>query len=167
MPAVIEVAFVAESPPKLDSGRYFYFEQVRKGDSLFWETMKTLYPNDYPQSGPPRDRKREFLERFRGDGFYLLDAVDEPLGDVTAARKRHHIRLSLPRLCGDLRSVCAAGVKVVLISATVYDVCAASLKVEGFNVINNEMIDFPGTGGQRKFRGKLKDTLQQNGVHVG
>ena len=164
-PAVVKAVFVAESPPKLDSGRFFYFEGVFKGDSLFWETMKTLYPNDCPQSGPPRHRKREFLNRFRDDGFYLLDAVDEPLGQLTAAGKRERIQESLPRLCQDLREVCAGGAKVVLISAPVYEVCAASLRAQGFNVINDEMIDFPGSGGQRKFREKLKNALLKSGVH--
>jgi hypothetical protein len=29
---------VAESPPKAESERFFYFEAVAKGDSLFWES---------------------------------------------------------------------------------------------------------------------------------
>lgn len=159
-PKTIKYLLVAESPPSADSGRFFYFENVTEGDSLFWQTMKALYPMDcLIDDPPPRHRKREFLKRFHGDGFFLLDAVEEPLGKATPGEKRRRIRASLPRLIEDLRATCGAGTKVILISAPVFDVCAAALASEGFNVANDEMIDFPGSGGQRKFREKFARAL--------
>jgi hypothetical protein len=163
-PPRIRYVLVAESPPQAASGRFFYYEDVTEGDSLFWETMKVLYPDDYRASDPPRHRKREFMGRFRDDGFYLIDAVDEPLGDAPSAEKRRRIGESLPRLCRDLGDVCAGGAKAVLISAPVYDACAAALRAEGVDVINEEMIDFPGSGGQRKFCEKLTRLLLQHGA---
>jgi hypothetical protein len=155
-PHSIKYLLVAESPPTEGSGRYFYFEDLSEGDSLFWQTIKTLYPDDFPPSAPPpRHRKREFLERFRADGFFLLDAVEKPLGEASSAMKRRLIRDSLPRLKGDLRAACGTGTKVILISAPVFELCAAPLAADGFNVVNDEMIDFPGSGNQRKFRQKF------------
>jgi hypothetical protein len=161
-PHAIKYLLVAESPPTEGSGRYFYFEDVSEGDSLFWQTIKTLYPDDCPPSAPPpRHRKREFLERFRADGFFLLDAMEKPLGEASPAMKRRLIRNSLPRLKGDLRAACGTGTKVILISAPVFKVCAAELAAAGFNVVNAEMIDFPGSGGQRKFREKFARALAE------
>ena len=163
-PKQIKCVLVAESPPTVESGRFFYFEEVSRGDSLFWETMKALYPKDCPQSGYPRHRKREFLERFRDDGFYLLDAVDSPLGKASRMIKCQRIRQSLPRLQRDLREVCAADTKVILISSPVYEVCADNLRAQGVNVINDEMIDFPGSGCQRKFRDKFSRLLSKHEI---
>lgn len=159
-PHAIKYLLVAESPPTEGSGRYVYFEDVSEGDSLFWQTIKTLYPDDCPPSAPPpRHRKREFLERFRADGFFLLDAVEKPLGKASPAMKRRLILDSLPRLKGDLRAASGTGTKVILISAPVFEVCAAALTADGLNVVNVEMIDFPGSGGQRKFREKFARAL--------
>jgi hypothetical protein len=155
-PLKVRYLLVAEAPPKAESGRFFYFENVSDKDTLFWETMKALYPRDMPSSGYPRHRKREFLIRFRDDGLFLLDAVEEPLGRVTSALKRRRIRESLSRLHDDLRRLSDKETKIVLISAPVYEVCAAPLKAAGFNVINEEMIDFPGSGCQQKFREKFR-----------
>lgn len=124
--------------------------------------MKVLYPQDCsPDAPPPRHRKREFLERFKRDGFFLLDAVEEPLGDVSSGEKRRRIRHALPRLIENLRAVCGAETKVILISATVFHECATVLTTKGFPVINDEMIDFPGSGGQRKFREKFIRALRR------
>jgi hypothetical protein len=155
-PKAIKYVLIAESPPTAESGRFFYFEDVAEGDSLFWQTMKALYPKDCPtEAPPPRNRKPEFLKRFKDDGFFLLDAVEEPLGKASAGEKRRRIRGCLPRLIEDVRSACGAGTRIMLISAPVFEVCAAALSSEGFNVVNDEMIDFPGSGNQRKFREKF------------
>ncbi len=42
-PKQIKYLLIAETPPKLDSDRFFYFENVDRQDSLFLETMKLLY----------------------------------------------------------------------------------------------------------------------------
>ena len=44
-PETIKYLFVAETPPKTNSERFFYFENVMEQDSLFLETMKVLYPD--------------------------------------------------------------------------------------------------------------------------
>lgn len=160
-PRSVRYILLAESPPRADSGRFFYFEDVSEKDTLFWETMKTLYPDECPPTGYPRHRKREFLERFQADGFYLLDAVEEPLG---AKGKQKRIQEALPKLLQNLKAECKPNTRVVLISAPVYEVCATPLKTAGFNIINTEMIDFPGSGGQRKFREKLARLLKSSSV---
>ncbi|MBU1674320.1 hypothetical protein KKA85_00915, partial [bacterium] len=69
-PSVVKTALIAESPPQDGSGRFFYFEDVTVGDSLFLELMKALYEAARGNTKAVRKRKAEFLRRFRDDGFY-------------------------------------------------------------------------------------------------
>ena len=43
-PKKIKYLLIAETPPKSNSNRYFYYENVKEKDSLFLETMIVLYP---------------------------------------------------------------------------------------------------------------------------
>jgi hypothetical protein len=115
-PDQVKLLFVAEAPPAYDSGRFFYFEAVEEADTLFLEMMKVLYPKkanfvegiDNRNTGfkarQVRNRKAEFLELFKRDGFFLLDAIDEPMpGNATTKTKEDKIRSSLPQLRDNLR----------------------------------------------------------------
>jgi hypothetical protein len=165
-PEVIKFLLIAEAPPRVEAKRFFYFEDVQKHDSLFWETMKVLYLGDCSVTKSLRRRKREFLEKFRNDGFYLLDATDTPMEDRRPAKKRERIEESLPSLIEKVRNVGSEDTKIILISSAVYNVCYSCLKSEGFNVINESMIDFPGPGRQKEFRKKLSALLQRHGWEV-
>ena len=106
-PDHIELLFIAEAPPANDSRRFFYFVPVDIGDTLFLEMMKVLYPKkakfvEYDGNGKPgfnakqvRNRKAEFLEKFKRDGFYLIDAVDEPM-PKNATTKMKEERSAVP-----------------------------------------------------------------------
>ena len=86
-----------------------------------------------------------------------MDAVDVPIPHGSSKRKA--VREALPRLKADLKRLCAKPeIKIILVSKSVYSVCD-DLKKDGFNVINNEMIDFPAFGRQGRFRRKLKSLL--------
>ena len=50
-PAAVRVLLIAEAPPAYDSGRFFYFTDLRQQDTLFLEMMKTLYPLEVGFSG--------------------------------------------------------------------------------------------------------------------
>jgi len=170
-PKVIKFLLIAEAPPKVESKRFFYFEDVQKYDYLFLETMKVLYPDDSDikngNTKSIRRRKREFLERFEKDGFYLIDASDEPIKDKSKSAKRKQIEKSLPSLIEKVRSLVLEDtkmdVKIILISSTVYEVCYKRLKEEKrFNVINAYPVPFP-IGWQKEFREKLSELLRRYG----
>lgn len=154
-PGLVRVAMVAESPPRDDSGRFFYFEDVDVGDSLFLELMKALYADAHGDAKTVRRRKAEYLERFRDDGFYLIDASQEPIAGESRAVKARFIRAGLDQLQRDLVEIQHEDLKVVLISSLVYEICCVPLRQAGFNVVNAEMIDFPGFGRQREFQIKF------------
>ena len=161
-PKVIKYLFIAEAPPKINSLRFFYFENVDKYDSLFLETIKCFYPEEVKDIDTPtiRKRKAKFLEKLKADGFYLIDSVDEPFErKPTPKQKEKIIRHEQPQLLSKVKSLCCSETKIVLVAATVFNSNYKYLLENGVNVINKGMIDFPGSGGQRKFKEKIMNLL--------
>jgi hypothetical protein len=161
-PGTIEYLLIAEAPPKTDSNRFFYFENVMEQDSLFIETIKVLYPKE--TSGVDirqlRMNKRSFLMMFQNDGFYLIDSLKNPFEEKYSPRQRMNlIKCGQENLMKRMKLIINDKTQVILISATVYKANFSFLLQQGINVINKELIDFPGSGGQAKFREKLKRLL--------
>jgi hypothetical protein len=183
LPDQIKLLFIAEAPPAYDSERFFYFEQVDRGDTLFLEMMKVLYPNkahfdEFTGNWKTgygakwvRPRKPQFLKLFSGDRLYLIDAVDEPMPkNATPKVKEDIIRNSLRQLkakLDELGKLCNDRIlQVILIGAPVFNVCAAELTKSGVRILNNEMINMPAQGGMREFRRKLHELLKSHQVET-
>src|SRR5271163_3297326 len=179
-PASLKLLFIAESPPALKSGRFFYFVSLTDGDTLFLEMMKVLYPIDTgfnERSGyrkPDlrakyiRQRKKEFLEKFKSDGFYLIDASERPMpADADNSIKTRIIRAALPSLRKKTRDLCSRGsVPVIVIGSPAYSVCAEALKKDGLRVLNEEMVNHPSKGGQRLFRRKVHKVFRKFAIRT-
>jgi hypothetical protein len=175
-PATVRVLFIAEAPPAFRFNRLFYFEGLRDGDALFLEMMKTLYGAEVgftengfsPGSSAEgiRSRKSELLARFMREGYFLMDASEEPMPDrASSSQKLALLRASVPRLIARLKEFAIDNdTPIVLIGAVTYSACAQSLMNLGFKVMNEAMIDHPARGGQLRFRQKLRCTLQRNFV---
>jgi hypothetical protein len=173
-PATVRVLFIAEAPPAFRFNRLFYFEDLRDGDTLFLEMMKTLYgsavgftENGFSSGSSAegiRRRKSELLARFMHEGYFLIDASEEPMPDrASSSQKLALLRASVPRLIIRLKELSIdKNTPIVLIGGVTYSACAQSLTNLGFNVINEAMIDHPARGGQLRFRQKLRYTLQRN-----
>lgn len=160
--STIKYLLIAETPPKSDFNRFFYFENVKDQDSLFLETMKVLYPEKTKNVVTKTIRKdrKEFLERFKNDGFYLIDSLEFPFEeDYTPSQKVKLIITGQNDLLEKIRKQCTKTTKVILIAATFYKANDKFLRTNGVNIINQESIDFPGSGGQRKYREKMKRIL--------
>jgi hypothetical protein len=161
-PDRINYLLVAEAPPKVDSNRFFYFEDVMEQDSLYIETMKVLYPTD-ALTVPTIDvrlKKKNFLERFKKDGFYLIDSLIEPLEEALSPTKKiQRIRQGQQELLKTINSMVSKKTKVILVSATVYKANYEFLRKSCVDVINKELIDFPGSGRQKKYREKMTTLL--------
>ena len=100
-PANIKVLFITEAPPAEERQRYFYYEHVRRGDSLFMEMIKVLFTEEVEAFETVKTIRREktyFLERLQEEGYYLMGAVDQPLPGKTAAARTHIYRKNLPAL---------------------------------------------------------------------
>jgi hypothetical protein len=173
-PATVRILFIAEAPPAFRHNRLFYFEDLRDGDTLFLEMMKTLYgsavgftENGFSSGSSAegiRSRKSELLARFMREGYFLIDASEEPMPDgASSSQKLALLRASVPRLIVRLNEFAIdKNTPIVLIGGVTYSACAPSLLSLGFHVMNEAMIDHPARGGQLRFRQKLRCTLQRN-----
>ena len=160
-PDLVNVALVAESPPSRESGRFFYYEDVLTGDALFLEVMKALYDDARGDAKATRKRKPEFLRRFRDDGFYLLDASSESIAGQNRTIKVRFLRNGFGQLQRTLIEIQHPDLKIVLISALVFEICCSPLRQGGWNVLNSEMIDFPGSGRQKEFQAKFGRVIER------
>jgi hypothetical protein len=154
-PKHINVLIIAEAPPcALD--RFFYFEDVKKQDSLFLEIMGVLYPEKkeaYLKSGRDTSLKKDLLETFQSDGFWLLDLSEIPTSLLNSSLE-NCVSSLIPKLEKDINE----STSVILIKSNVYDTCYMPLKSKGYKVIN-ERLPFPGSGQQKVFREKFRTAL--------
>lgn len=161
-PDKIKYLLIAETPPKLDSNRFFYFEDVTEQDSLFLETMKVLYPDqtlDFPTK-TIRAQKAHFLQNFKRDGYYLIDALEQPFEEsYSTSQKIKLVERGQKELLNKIQSLLEVDTKVILISAPVYRANYYFLRQNNVPVINEDLIDFPGSGGQKKYREKMQHLL--------
>lgn len=155
-PKAIRVLIIAEAPPcALD--RFFYFEDVKKQDSLFLEIMAILYPDQkeqYLSSGRETGLKQDLLQRFQSDGYWLLDLCEIPTSIVDGPSHAH-----VQSLLKKLEKLVNKNIPIILIKSNVFDACFEALKANGYNVIN-ERLPFPGSGQQGKFREGFRRALQ-------
>jgi hypothetical protein len=171
-PEPLRLLFIAEAPPAYKVNRLFYFHDIKTGDALFLEMMKVIYGAFIgfsetegflkPMSVKDvRGRKPELLKRFVSDGYFLIDASERPMPDgATASAKLALLCQSLPGLKIRVKALLEEQrVPIVLIGGVTHDACFGPLKDEGYNVINEEMINHPARGGQLLFRKKLRATL--------
>jgi len=128
-----QVLFIAEAPPN-SIDRYFYFEDVEKGDWLWIGLMKVLYAQDWKETKEERKRKRWWLARLRDDGFQLIDAVTEPI-EGKSLKRVSRIKLNTDRLLRVIREISPK--QIVLIKKTVHDALFEELKAAGLPVINS------------------------------
>lgn len=166
-PKAIKVLFITEAPPMVERNRYFYFEHVRKGDSLFLELMKVLFPEEveaFETVKSLRVEKQYFLERMQEEGYFLMGAVDTPLPDKTTAARASIYREHLPALINAILKIASPSTPVVLISTVVFRAIGALLKASGFNVVHQEPIAYPNSGQQVNFRRKIKPLLSNKGL---
>jgi hypothetical protein len=164
LPENIKLLFITEAPPTPDRNRYFFFDQVRQGDSLFLETMKVLFPEEvgaFDTVKALRAEKVYFLERFQSAGFHLIHATDTPLPNTTATERRNTYKKHLPALKKQIDTLAGKSTPVILVSAVVHEACFEGLQEAGYKVLNDTMIEFPNSGQQINFRRKLAALLSK------
>jgi hypothetical protein len=166
-PQHIRMLLIAESPPPsahIQSSRQFYYsERIRKDDRLFTNTIRALYPEtiDLPEADLEQ-QKETWLNRFRDDGWYMIEALEESQKhEVTKAQRQERIRQSVPRLIERVTGLAEPGTKIILIKSNVFDAAAGPLRQAGFNVLNTGLVDYPGHFNQRAYRDKLAALAKQ------
>lgn len=161
-PKHIKVLMIAESPPPVSadksSSRHFYrSDRVRRDDRLFVNTIKALYKEASEKTEAEIEPdKEQWLRRFQKDGWYMIEALEHSqVHEVTKQQRQDRIREALPRLLERVKELAGKNTKIILIKSNVFDVAAEPLREAGFDVLNKELLDYPGRYNQRAFREKL------------
>jgi hypothetical protein len=156
-PERIKTLLITEAPSE-SSDSFFYFEQVKRYDQLYVSIMKVLYPDIH--IGELREGKATFLQKFKEDGFYIVDAVDRPFTHNDNNKRRTRIvwenRHDLTKKISPLVS---EDTEIILIKCTVYEL-RNHLQVEGYRVINRCPIESPGSCHNTEFNIKFKGLIR-------
>lgn len=165
-PNKIKCLLIAESPPDITSERFFYYEQYfSHGDTLYMETMKSLFPDNALTGGDYKRKKSKYLNQFMNAGLYLEDASSIPFPkDSSKSYKKKMLRSELPNLKAKLKELIQPSTPIILIADTVFEICYAPLREEGYNVQNNKVIYFP-ISFQPEYRAALQLHIQQLGIN--
>lgn len=161
LPKRIKALLIAESPPpaaNIDSSRHFYrSDKVRRDDRLFVNTIRALYPETEPVAEAKLEHKKEqWLRQFQSDGWYMIEALDTTLPhEVTKKERQEKIKENLPRLVERISKLADRNTKLILIKSNVFEVATEPLRQAGFNVLNSELLDYPGHYNQAAYRQKL------------
>lgn len=150
-PNQVKVLFIAEAPPYAPD-RFFYFTDVRKGDSLFLHLIREVFPDLKNEAAINlRNRKEELLYRFQEDGFYLEDSIQHPLPKGTSAAQKLKLIIEGQEVLNS-RIASYKNTKVVLLSSTVFKANYDYLSDLGYTILNDTAIPFPGSGQQTNFK---------------
>jgi hypothetical protein len=151
-PERAHVLFVAEAPPG-DIARYFYFERVERDDWLWIALMKPLYPSEWGQAKTERQRKEEWLLKFKRSQFRLIDACKTPIRGSNRERVKL-IRSAAPGLIEEIKEIAPS--QIVLIKATVHEALFQKLSDARFPVVNGKSLPFPCSGQQTNFHDEFR-----------
>ena len=160
-PQHIKLLLIAESSPPapdIQSSRQFYYsDRIRKDDRLFVNTIRALYPETTDHSEASlEETKEQWLRRLQQDGVYMIEALeDSQEHQVTKQQRQALIAESLPQIIARVGHLAAPGTKIILIKSNVFEVAAEPLREAGYDVLNTELVDYPGRFNQRDYREKL------------
>jgi len=160
-PQNIKLIFIAEAPP-CATDRFFYFEDVQKGDSLFLHIIRAVFPDlEQWETKQIRARKEELLYRFMEEGYFLDHSVPESIPKGTKPKDK--VAIIKNEQAGLIKRLekYKAHAKLVLISANVFSLNYELLNNAGFDILNDFKIPYPGSGQQ----GKFKDGIAQIDVY--
>lgn len=153
LPDKIRFLFVAEAKPD-SPDRFFYYDKVTRRDYLYIYLMRALYGYGDQDEQWLRDNKQVMLDRFKNDGCYLVDAVDEIKADTKQSARIKAIKANADNKIAEIESLLSQHgdehTELVIIKATVFKVLYEPLKTK-FNVINDSPIYFPSHSNQFAF----------------
>ena len=143
LPENIKVLFIAESPPT--NGSFFFFK-FTKQEILLTTLTTALFGDD--KGFTKNDSKVAFLEKFKNEGYFLIDAVEYPINMTTDKNRELIIRKEMDNFLERLEELkkmnrVDADTKIILIKKSVYNILANVFKEKGFNILNNSKVDFP------------------------
>lgn len=166
-PDKIHYLLIAESPPppaEFEGSRHFYrTDRPRRDDRLFLNTIRGLYSETIDLTDDQIEQdKAKWLERFKADGWYMTESLEESVKKVVKKPERQErIRKALPRLIERVGELADKDTKIILIKSNVFEVACEPLREAGFNVLNTALVDYPGFWNQKAYRDKLAELVKK------
>jgi hypothetical protein len=156
-PERVEVLLIGESPPDPGEGelRFFYAPELR-ADNLYRGVVEAVYGLEL--DGVKATPKTEMLGRLRNDGFWLIDAVEEPINKRTPRERSEAIREGVPDLVRRCKAI-APRRGVVICHGEVYKLTADALRAAGVRVLHDEPLPFPLGNWRGRFVRGLRESL--------
>lgn len=146
-PKRLRYLLIAESPPDAGDGqRRFFYAPTLKIDNLYRGVAEAVYGH---QGIDVRD-KVAVLERLRAEGFWLIDAVDEPVNKLSSGARAKALAAAAPRLverCLELSPERG----VIICHGGVYAAVANALRARGVVLLHDEALPFPLGNWRAKF----------------
>jgi len=124
IPKRIKYLLIAESPP-IKRENFFYTDDCEKGNQIFfYNIIMAIYNERYKKDIA---RKKELLNKFKEDGYYLIDAVEYPINNIGNAKRGSVIRGEIQNLIERIRNFNQKGIvnentKIILIKKLVCDI---------------------------------------------
>jgi len=154
----IKYLLIAESPPvsKDKEIRFFYNPDQEKRDFLFKSIMEVVFP-DFKTSYKKGD-KHKYLQRFKEAGFYLIDAVNTPINNLTQTERDEKVEENSKNKIKEMSDLISRRTPVFLIKKNIFNIFYPKIKNK-YNVAHDEFLPFPSSGHQLKFKEKFRNFL--------
>ena len=119
-----------------------------------WPSLLSRFRNHLLGSRRSNDLKKLILEKFKRDGFYLLDLSELPLSQLQKS-----LELQLTALVDKIKQNADNETKIIFIKENVYDIVFPRLQQDGFDNVIDVRMPFPWQGGQIRFQVEFKKAL--------
>lgn len=156
-PRRLRVLLIGESPPDPARGdRRFFYSPRLTIDNLYRAVAEALYGK---RSDVDIRDKPAVLDRLCDDGFWLIDAVEQPINKLANAPRARAISDAVPSLVDRCRSL-APEHGVIICHGRVYSAAAPALRRAGVRVLHDEPLPFPLGNWRRQFVAGFRQALE-------
>lgn len=157
-PARLRILLIGESPPDPGAGeRRFFYSPTLKMDNLYRGVAEAVYGE---RSDVNLMDKPAVLERLMEDGFWLIDAVQEPVNKLSSAARARAIKAAVPDLVDRCREL-APEKGVIICHGKVYAATASALREAGVLVLDDQPLPFPLGNWRAKFVAGFRNALDR------
>jgi hypothetical protein len=160
-PDRLRVLLIGESPPDPGGGarRFFYAPTLAKEDNLYRGVAKALYEGERIDI---RD-KPSVLARLRDEGYWLIDAVNEPVNKKTRSERRRLIRAQLDNLIATVVEL-APESGVIICHQLVYEAASDPLRDAGVRMLHDQALPFPLGNWRERFAVGVRRALDRSAL---
>ena len=156
-PDALRVLLIGESPPDPGSGdrRFFYAPTLAAHDNLYRGVAAAVYGTE-----PALDirDKTAVLKRLRDDGYWLIDALEEPVNHLSRKERLSRLRSATPRLTERVSEL-GPSEGVIVCHSLVFDASADAIRRTGTPVLHDVALPFPLGNWRARFITEMRSAL--------